>query len=497
MTACQDGTTAGLVDSLVPGLALVGGRWISDGEAFPVLDPATGATIGHAADGDGALAARAVEAASLAFPVWRATPVRERSRLLRRWHDLVLEHQPALARLISLETGKPMAEASAETAYAASYIDWFAGEALRSDGDLFALSPPGQRGVTLKQPVGVAAIITPWNFPLAMVARKLAPALAAGCAVVSKPSEDTPLCALALARLAERAGLPDGVVNVVPASRARAPEVAEVWLADARVRKLSFTGSTAVGKSLARASADTLKRVSLELGGDAPFLVFDDADLDVAVSSLMKAKFRNAGQACIAVNRVMVHDAVFDAFVDRLVAAAGALRVGPAGEADFDIGPLINPAALAKVESLVEDAMARGASIRLGGSRSAVGASFFEPTVLTGVTPGMRVSREEIFGPVVAVSRFSSEAEAVDAANDTPYGLAAYVCTRDQSRLWRMAEALEFAMIGVNEGAISAEFAPFGGMKESGYGREGSRYGLAEYQTLKYLCIGALEIGAG
>jgi succinate-semialdehyde dehydrogenase/glutarate-semialdehyde dehydrogenase len=338
--------------------------------------------------------------------------------------------------------------------------------------------------------VGVVAAITPWNFPVAMIARKFAPALAAGCTVVAKPAEDTPLSALALVALAEMAGVPAGVINIVPASRGRAAEISGVWLADERVRKVSFTGSTAVGKQLARGSADTLKRLSLELGGDAPFLVFDDADLDVAVDALTKAKFRNAGQACIAANRVLVQDGVFDAFAERMTQAVSRLTVGPAAEGAFDIGPLINARALEKVERLVEDLTRMGARVRTGGKRHARGGGFYEPTLLTDAPAELQGACEEIFGPVLVLSRFSTEAQAVERANATPFGLAAYLCSRDNARIWRVAQRLETGMVGVNEGAISSEYAPFGGVKESGYGREGSVHGLSEYQSLKYICLG-------
>jgi succinate-semialdehyde dehydrogenase/glutarate-semialdehyde dehydrogenase len=471
--------------------AWLGGRWTATAATFPVHDPADGSLIAEVAEGDPALAAAATEAAVAAFPAWRATLTGARARLLRRWFDLITRHGEDLARLISREQGKPLAESRAEVAYGAAYIEWFAEEARRADGEVIAPPVAGRRLLTLREPVGVVAVITPWNFPLAMIARKLAPALAAGCAVVAKPAEDTPLTALALFALAEEAGFPPGVLNVVPASREATPAVCEAWLADPRVRKISFTGSTAVGRRLAAGSAETLKRLSLELGGDAPFLVFEDADLDAAVAGLIKAKFRNAGQACIAANRVLVQDSVHDAFCDKLLTAVSALTVGSASGGGADIGPLINARAVDKVLSLVAQAEAAGAR-RLTEGPVSLGGAFVAPTLLTEVTADMAVSCEEVFGPVVAVRRFGNEAEAIRIANDTPYGLAAYAYTRDQPRTWRLAEALEAGMVAINEGAISTEVAPFGGVKQSGYGREGSSHGLADYQSIKTLTLGGL-----
>jgi len=380
--------------------------------------------------------------------------------------------------------------------YAASYVEWYAEEATRANGEVIPAPAAGRRMLAVREPVGVVAAITPWNFPAAMIARKIAPALAAGCTVVAKPAEDTPLTSLALVRLAEEAGFPAGTINIVTASRAHTPEVVEVWLADARVRKITFTGSTPVGKHLARESAGTLKKLSLELGGNAPFIVFDDADLDAAVDGLMVSKFRNAGQTCVCPNRVYAQRGVHDRFVEKLAARVGALKVGPASRADSQIGPMINTRAVEKIERHVDDAVAKGATVVVGGRRVrdavADGPNYYAPTVLTGATPAMQLSCEETFGPVVAIFRFDDEAEVVAQANDTPFGLAAYFYTRDIARAWRVADALETGIVGINEGALAAEAAPFGGVKESGYGREGSTHGLEDFMHIKYLCQGGL-----
>lgn len=444
-------------------------------------------------DGDARDAKAAADAAHAAFPAWRTVPARDRSRIIARWNALLHEHSRDLGRLISREQGKPLAEAVGEVLYAASYVEWFAAEAVRTQGDVIPPPVAGRQMLAVREPVGVIAAITPWNFPAAMIARKIAPALAAGCTVVAKPAEDTPLTALALAVLAEEAGVPAGVLNIVTASRANAAAVVEAWLADARVRKLSFTGSTPVGQHLARESAATLKKLSLELGGNAPFIVFDDADLDAAVDGLMAAKFRNAGQTCVCPNRIHVQEGVHDAFVERLSARVAALRVAPANDPEAQIGPLINRRAVDKVERHVRDAVAKGARVVVGGERLPdLGARFFQPTVLAGVDAGMELSCEETFGPVAPVFRFTGEEEVVAAANDTPYGLAAYFYTRDVRRIARLSAALEAGIVGINEGAVSAEAAPFGGIKASGYGREGSRHGIDEYMHVKYLCQGGL-----
>ncbi len=477
----------------------IGGFWreAQSGGRHLVTDPATLATIAHVPDSAAVDALAALDAAHAAFEGWRERSGRERAQLLRRWHGLILAHQEDLARIISSEQGKPLAESRGEVLYGASYVEWFAEEAARVHGDVIPAPGRGRRMLATREPVGVVAAITPWNFPLAMITRKLAPALAAGCTVVAKPAEDTPLTAAALVVLAEEAGFPAGTINLVCASREHPPEVVDVWLTDERVRKITFTGSTPVGKHLARASAGTLKRLSLELGGNAPFIVFEDADLDAAVEGLMVAKFRNGGQTCVCPNRVFVHKAVHDSFVDKLVGRVAALQVGPASDAQAQIGPMINARALEKIDGHVRDALQRGATVAVGGQRlgapQVAGAGhYFAPTVLTGVDASMLCAVEETFGPVVALSRFTSEEEAVRLANDTPFGLAAYFYSVDAARIARVAERLEAGIVGINEGALAAEAAPFGGIKESGYGREGSRHGLDDYLQWKYLCQGGL-----
>ena len=481
-------------DDLMPGRNFIG-RWCDaqEGHRFEVTDPATDQVFASVPDSGAADARAALEAAHAAFPAWRAVPAKQRAQILKRWNDLIVAHQEDLGRLISREQGKPLAEGRGEVAYAASYVEWFAEEATRANGDVIPAPVVGRRMFALKEPGGVVAAITPWNFPAAMIARKIAPALAAGCAVVCKPAEDTPLTSLALIRLAEEAGVPAGVLNIVTASRERAAEVVDVWLDDPRVRKISFTGSTPVGKHLARRSADTLKKLSLELGGNAPFIVFDDADLDAAVDGLMAAKFRNGGQTCVSPNRVFVQAGVHDRFVEKLGARIAALKVGPASEEGSQIGPMINARAVDKIERHVEDAVAHGARILVGGQRlAALGPNYFAPTLLVGADATMACSCEETFGPVVPVTRFETEDDAIAAANATPFGLAAYFYASDVRRIWRVAEALETGLVGINEGALAAEAAPFGGVKESGYGREGSVHGLDDYMHLKYLCQGQL-----
>jgi succinate-semialdehyde dehydrogenase/glutarate-semialdehyde dehydrogenase len=483
-----------LRDDLLPGRNYIG-RWCDaeDGRRFDVSDPTTDAVFASVPDSGAADARVAVEAAQAAFPAWRAVPAKQRAQILKRWNDLIVAHQDDLGRLISREQGKPLAEGRGEVAYASSYVEWFAEEATRANGDIIPAPLPGRRMFALKEPVGVVAVITPWNFPAAMIARKIAPALAAGCTVVAKPAEDTPLTSLALVKLAEEAGVPAGVLNMVTASRKRAAEVVDVWLDDARVRKISFTGSTPVGKHLARRSADTLKKLSLELGGNAPFIVFDDADIDAAVDGLMAAKFRNGGQTCVSPNRVFVQAGVHDRFVEKLGARIAALKVGPASDEASQIGPMINAKAVDKIERHVHDAVERGARVVVGGQRlPALGRNYFAPTLLTGADAAMACSCEETFGPVVPVTRFETEAEVMAAANATPFGLAAYFYSNDVRRIWRVAEALETGIVGINEGALAAEAAPFGGVKESGYGREGSVHGLDDYLHLKYLCQGQL-----
>ncbi len=480
---------------LVRSANYIAGTWTAAaGPLLDVTDPATGELITRVPDSGAAEARAALDAAHAAFAAWRKVPAKLRAQIIKRWNDLVLAHQDDLGKLISREQGKPLAEGKGEVAYAASYIEWFGEEATRMNGETIPAPVPGRRMFALKEPVGVVAAITPWNFPAAMIARKIAPALAAGCTVVCKPAEDTPLTSLALVRLAEEAGVPAGVLNIVTASRERTPEVVDVWLDDPRVRKITFTGSTPVGKHLARRSAETLKKLSLELGGNAPFIVFEDADLDAAVDGFMAAKFRNGGQTCVCPNRVFVHDAVHDAFAARLAARVAALKVGPASDPASQIGPMINARAVEKIERHVQDAVARGARVLTGGRRlTELGPNYYAPTVLTHADATMACACEETFGPVAPLTRFSTEAEVIAAANDTPFGLAAYFYSQDVRRIWRVADQLETGIVGVNEGAVASEAAPFGGVKESGYGREGSVHGLDDYLHTKYVCQGQLD----
>ncbi|AJY08944.1 MULTISPECIES: NAD-dependent succinate-semialdehyde dehydrogenase [Burkholderia] len=475
---------------------LVDGSWRAalDGRCFDVTNPATLDTIAYAPDSGAADARAATDAAARALPAWRATPARERAAILRAWHAAIVAHTDDLAKLMSLEQGKPLAEARGEVAYGASYVLWFAEEATRTYGDLIPQQQRGKQLSAVKEPIGVVAAITPWNFPLAMIARKIAPALAAGCTVVAKPAEDTPLTALALGFLAMEAGVPPGVLNLIAASRERGIDAVADWLADARVRKITFTGSTAVGKLLARESAATLKKLSLELGGNAPFIVFDDAQLDAAVDGLMAAKFRNGGQTCVSPNRVYVQAGVYDAFAAKLAARVAALKLAPATDPAAQIGPMINARAVDKIARHVGDALERGARVLTGGRRlSQLGPNYYAPTVLADATADMQLSCEETFGPVAALFRFDTEEQAVDAANDTPFGLAAYFYTQDVRRIARVSARLETGIVGINEGALASEAAPFGGVKESGYGREGSKYGLDDYLSIKYLCQGGLD----
>ncbi|ALF90509.1 Succinate-semialdehyde dehydrogenase (NADP+) [Ralstonia solanacearum UW551] len=480
---------------LVRSANYIAGTWTAAaGPLLDVTDPATGELITRVPDSGAAEARAALDAAQAAFAAWRKVPPKLRAQIIKRWNDLVLAHQDDLGKLISREQGKPLAEGKGEVAYAASYIEWFGEEATRMNGETIPAPVPGRRMFALKEPVGVVAAITPWNFPAAMIARKIAPALAAGCTVVCKPAEDTPLTSLALVRLAEEAGVPAGVLNIVTASRERSPEVVDVWLDDPRVRKITFTGSTPVGKHLARRSAETLKKLSLELGGNAPFIVFEDADLDAAVDGFMAAKFRNGGQTCVCPNRVFVHDAVHDAFAARLAARVAALKVGPASDPASQIGPMINARAVEKIERHVQDAVARGARVLTGGRRlTELGPNYYAPTVLTHADATMACACEETFGPVAPLTRFTTEAEVIAAANDTPFGLAAYFYSQDVRRIWRVADQLETGIVGVNEGAVASEAAPFGGVKESGYGREGSVHGLDDYLHTKYVCQGQLD----
>ncbi|WP_426400545.1 NAD-dependent succinate-semialdehyde dehydrogenase [Ralstonia sp. R-29] len=472
----------------------IAGEWAAAaGPLLEVSDPATGNVIARVPDSGATEAQAALDAAHAAFPAWRKVPAKQRAQIIKRWNDLVLAHQDDLGKLISLEQGKPLAEGKGEVAYAASYIEWFGEQATRMNGEIIPAPVPGRRMFALKEPVGVVAAITPWNFPAAMIARKIAPALAVGCTVVCKPAEDTPLTSLALVRLAQEAGVPPGVLNIVTASRERTPEVVDVWLDDPRVRKLTFTGSTAVGKHLARRSADTLKKLSLELGGNAPFIVFEDADIDAAVEGFMAAKFRNGGQTCVCPNRVFVHDTVHDAFASKLAARVAALNVGPASDPASQIGPMINARAVEKIDRHVQDAVAKGAKVLTGGARlTQLGPNYYSPTVLTNADATMACACEETFGPVAPLTRFTTEDEVIAAANDTPFGLAAYFYSQDVRRIWRVADALESGIVGINEGALAAEAAPFGGVKESGYGREGSVHGLDDYLHTKYVCQGQL-----
>jgi succinate-semialdehyde dehydrogenase/glutarate-semialdehyde dehydrogenase len=470
----------------------IAGEWLAadNGERITVTNPADGQTLGTVPRMGAAETRRAIVAADAAWPAWRARPAKERSNLLRKWFELMMAHQDDLAAIMTAEQGKPLAEARGEVAYGASFIEWFAEEAKRIYGDTIPAPAVDRRIVAIKQPVGVVAAITPWNFPNAMITRKVGPALAAGCTVVVKPASQTPFSALALAELALRAGIPKGVVNVVTGSAAA---IGGELTANPTVRKLSFTGSTEIGRELMAQCAPTIKKLSLELGGNAPFIVFDDADLDAAVKGAIASKYRNTGQTCVCVNRVLVQASVYDAFAAKLVAAVSKLKVADGFTEGAQQGPLIDRAALEKVEAHVADATSKGAKVLLGGKRHALGGSFYEPTVLADVTPAMAVAREETFGPVAPLFRFADEAEAIRMANDTEFGLASYFYARDVGRIVRVAEALEYGMVGINEGLISNEVAPFGGVKQSGLGREGSKYGIDEYLEIKYLCVGGVD----
>jgi len=477
--------------SLLRGQAYVNGAWIDakSGETFAVLNPATGEELTQVPLMSEADAKAAVAAAHEAFQQWRKVTAKERAALLRRWFELMQEHAEDLALLMTLEQGKPLAEARGEVQYAASFVEWFAEEGKRAYGELIPSHKTDARILVSREPVGVVAAITPWNFPAAMITRKAAPALAAGCSFICKPAEDTPLSALALAELADRAGIPAGVFNIITGDpRALGAALTEHEL----VRKLSFTGSTPVGKLLMAQCANTVKRISLELGGNAPFIVFDDADLERALDGAMASKYRNAGQTCVCTNRFLVQDGIYDRFVEGLAKRVQQLRVGPGTEDGVEQGPLINAAAVAKIQSHIDDAVDKGASIVCGGKPHELGRTWFEPTVLRDVTSQMRVATEETFGPLAPVFRFSDEAEAVAMANDTEYGLAAYFYSRDLGRAWRVAEGLEYGMVGINEGIISTELAPFGGIKASGLGREGARQGLEEYLECKYMLMGGI-----
>lgn len=478
--------------TLIKTQAFIDGQWCDadTGATHPVINPATGEVLTQVPDMGATETNLAIAAADRALPAWRGKTAKDRATLLRKWHDLIMANQEDLARLMTLEQGKPLAESRGEVAYGASFIEWFAEEGKRIAGEVLPAPTTDKRLVVIKQGVGVTAAITPWNFPIAMITRKVAPALAAGCTSVVKPAEATPLCALALAELALRAGIPAGVLNVV--TTARPAVVGEVLTSSPIVRKLSFTGSTAIGKRLMAQCAPTVKRLSLELGGNAPFIVFNDADLDAAVKGALASKYRNAGQTCVCANRLLVQDEVYEAFTAKLVAAVAALQVGHGMTEGTQIGPLIYEAAVNKVEHLVADAIRKGAQVAWGGTRHTLGGNFYTPTVLTQATPDMALAQEEIFGPVAPIFRFKTDEQAIALANDTRAGLAAYFYSRDIGRVWRVAEQLEYGMVGINEGLISNEMAPFGGVKESGIGREGSHHGIDEYLQIKYLCMGGI-----
>jgi len=469
----------------------VDGHWVDadSKRAIDVVNPASGEKLGTVPDAGREETRRAIDAAARAFPAWAARTAKDRGHVLRRWSDLMLANQEDLATLMTAEQGKPLAESKGEIAYAASFLEWFGEEGKRLYGDVIPGHQPDKRLLVLRQPVGVVAAITPWNFPSAMITRKAGPALAAGCTFVCKPATQTPYSALALAELAARAGVPAGVFSVLTGS---ATEIGGEMTSNPIVRKVTFTGSTEIGKKLAVQSASTLKKISLELGGNAPFIVFDDADLDAAVQGAIASKYRNTGQTCVCANRLLVQDGVYDTFTAKLTEAVALLRVGDGLRGATDQGPLIDPKALAKVEEHINDAVANGARVAYGGKRHALGGTFFEPTILTNVTPKMMVAREETFGPVAPLFRFRTEAEAIAMANDTEFGLAAYFYTRDLARSWRVQEGLEYGIVGVNTGIISTEVAPFGGVKESGVGREGSKYGILDYTELKYVCVGGV-----
>jgi succinate-semialdehyde dehydrogenase/glutarate-semialdehyde dehydrogenase len=478
--------------SLLRKQAYINGAWVDGNVSFAVHNPANGTLISQVANLGQRETQSAIDAAAAAFPTWSAKTAKERAIIMRAWFDLMIAHADDLAALMTAEQGKPLAEAKGEVVYGASFIEWFAEEAKRVSGDVMASTWTDKRMVVLKQPIGVCASITPWNFPIAMITRKVAPAVAAGCTIVIKPAEQTPLSALAMAELAHRAGVPAGVINIVTADAENSIEVGKLLCSSPIVKHLSFTGSTPVGRILMQQCAPTVKKVALELGGHAPFIVFDDADLDAAVEGAVQSKYRNAGQTCVCTNRFYVHESKYDEFVEKLAARAAKIKVGDGFENGVIQGPLIDTQAIAKVEEHVSDAKTKGAKVVTGGKRSALGGLFYEPTVLSNVTVDMKVMREETFGPVAAVIKFKTEEEAIAAANDTEFGLASYFYSRDIGRVWRVAEKLEYGMVGINTGMISNEVGPFGGVKQSGLGREGSVYGIDEYLEMKYLCMGGI-----
>ena len=473
---------------------LIDNQWVGadSGKSFAITNPATGAVVAQVADMGAAETRRAIAAAEKALPAWRKKTPKERSTILRKWYDLILAHADDLALMMTTEQGKPLAEAKGEVVYAASFIEWFAEEAKRTYGDVIPSSVGDRRLLTLKQPIGVCAAITPWNFPAAMITRKVAPGLAVGCTFVVKPAEATPLTALALAQLAIEAGMPPGVFNVIVGNGDKSPEIGLEMCTSPVVRKVSFTGSTEVGRILLRQSADTIKKLSLELGGNAPFIVFDDADIDAAVEGALLSKYRNAGQTCVCANRIFVQEGVYEQFAAKLAEKVKQFKVGSGVEPGVNIGPLIEPAAIAKVKEHVADALAKGAKLLTGGHAHALGGLFFEPTILTDVTTDMKVAREETFGPLAPLFRFETEDEVVAMANNTEFGLAAYFYSRDIGRIFRVSEALETGMVAVNSGLLSYEMVPFGGVKQSGLGREGSKYGIDEYLEVKYICLAGL-----
>jgi succinate-semialdehyde dehydrogenase/glutarate-semialdehyde dehydrogenase len=478
--------------ALLRNKAFIDGKWVDGASTFKVFNPANGALIGSVPNLGTQETQAAIDAAAKAFPAWAAKTGKERAAVMRKWFELMIAHTDDLATLMTAEQGKPLAEARGEVAYGSSFIEWFGEEAKRVSGDVMASTWSDKRMVVLKQPIGVCASITPWNFPIAMITRKVAPAIAAGCTIVIKPAELTPLSALAMAELAERAGLPAGVMNIITADADNSIEVGKLLCSSPTVRHLSFTGSTPVGRILMQQSAPTVKKLALELGGHAPFIVFDDADLDAAVDGAVQSKYRNAGQTCVCTNRFYVHESIHDAFVEKLAARVAKIKVGNGFEDGVVQGPLIEEAAVKKVEQHVNDATSKGAKLVAGGKRSSLGGLFYEPTLLSNVTNDMIIMKEETFGPVAAVVKFKTEEEAIAAANDTDFGLASYFYSRDIGRVWRVAEKLEYGMVGINTGLISNEVAPFGGVKQSGLGREGSVYGMDEYLELKYLCMGGI-----
>ncbi len=472
--------------------AYINGEWVAadNGAQLPVTNPATGELLTNVAKAGAAETRRAIEAAEIAMVSWRQLPAKQRAQIMRRWFELIMENQEDLAQIMTLEQGKTVAESRGEVAYGASYIEWYAEQAKRVDGDVIPAPSSDKRIVCIKQPVGVCASITPWNFPNAMITRKAAPALAAGCTIVIKPASETPLSALALAELAHQAGIPPGVLNVLAGSSA---DIGEELTSNPTVRKLSFTGSTPVGKMLEAQCVPTLKKTSMELGGNAPFIVFDDADIDSAVKGALISKYRNSGQTCVCSNRILVQADIAEEFTAKLIAATEALKLGNGLDDGVDLGPLVNAKAVTDVHKLVQESVAAGAKVALGGAPSDLGGCFYQPTILTGIRPDMPVFRNEIFGPVAPIVTFETEAEAIELANDTEFGLASYFYTRDIGRVWRVAEALEYGIVGINEGIISNEMAPFGGIKESGSGREGSKYGIDDYLEIKYMLMGGLD----